>query len=231
MDIRADFNFIRPPSTGLFKKSKKWHIHLTDYKMDVALESVKTFAQSPKPTWKEKITGKRYAVLKVTDGDNSVFVKVNKKSLMKNLYYPMNFNDEYKKNRDMTKYVKDFKETMLRKENIEFYKKNFTAFARAPDETKKDRELGLALVKFYPSFLEHLDSTLKNDKELVIEAIKRDPMVLKFASKHLKNDKEVVMLAIENNPKSYKYASKTMQDDPEVNALYHTRSRGYGGRS
>ena len=118
------------------------------------------------------------------------------------------------------------KELRLNPEVITFAVKNNThAIECLLEESFKDRDFILSLVKVNPAIYEMLPSQYRNDKEITLIAVNYDGVYLCCASNELKDDKEVVEIALRNHGSfdvrdlfEY-YTSKRLQEDPELQSL------------
>lgn len=153
MGIDADFNFKKVAAVSLpnSKGNKKLRVKLkSSLDIDVALISSQTFTKCPKPTLFEKIFGKRYVVLQISNGGKAVLIKVNQESLRKRLgVKPSYFYDELKQNkdRDMTQFVQNVVEYKLK---YDHYINNPSEIPMAPTEIKQSWTVSMEVVKNNP---------------------------------------------------------------------------------
>ena len=101
-----NFNKVKPISP---KGRRCYRVHLSDAKVDIALQSVTPYVLIPKTSLKEKIFGKRFVILRVKDQNlKEGYLKVNQESLRKHLGIDKkSFYQELKKHkdRDMTQFI------------------------------------------------------------------------------------------------------------------------------
>src|SRR5215207_8609400 len=94
-----NFNKVKPISpTG----KRCYRVHLSDAKVDIALQSVNPYVLIPKASLMERIFGKRFVILKVKDQNlKEGYLKVNQESLRKRLGIDKKaFYTELKKHKD-----------------------------------------------------------------------------------------------------------------------------------
>ena len=101
-----NFNKVKPISP---KGKRCYRVHLSDVKVDIALQSLNPYVLIPKVSLLEKIFGKRFVVLRVKDQNSREgYLKVNQESLRKRLGIDKKtFYKELKKHkdRDMTQFI------------------------------------------------------------------------------------------------------------------------------
>ncbi len=79
-----------------------------------------------------------------------------------------------------------------------------------------DKEIVLQAIKYNPSNLQYVKSSLANDLEVVMEAVKQDGLMIQYVGYELKNDYSVAITAINQNGRALEYLGESLRNDLEL---------------
>ncbi|MFN5633549.1 MAG: DUF4116 domain-containing protein [Flavobacteriia bacterium] len=86
----------------------------------------------------------------------------------------------------------------------------------ADKNTLTDKKIVLQAIKYNPSNLQYVKSSLANDLEVVMEAVQQDGLMIQYAGYEMKNDYSVAITAINQNGRALEYLGESLRNDLEL---------------